>query len=352
MRKSDDKTAEGRRSVTLRDVAAAAGTTPMTVSNVLNNRRGAVSETLAEHVRQVSVALGYRPHANARRLRTQRHQAVGVVLVDPSPYYLSDPMTASMLAGLSAVLSRQGYGAMLLGISPDDVDKASFLREIETDGVCLILSGPPTSRHAVMDRIQAINQPFVVLQEELPDRIIDGAAVYQDDRRGAMALTEHLLTDGPRQMVMLVPQIEWPAMVRREAGVRDSLAAAASPPRLHIVRTADEGYEANQAALAEHVKRHGVPDVLIAGNDRMAVAGMKYLQSLGLDVPGDVKVAGFNGLDSWRYSEPELTTVFSPAFTLGEKAGETMLGRLTAGSFPFRELVLPVRLGVHGSTQA
>jgi LacI family transcriptional regulator len=345
--KAARKPLTGRRAVTLRDVAAAAGTTPMTVSNVLNNRRGAVSEALAEHVRQVSLALGYRPHATARRLRTQRHQAVGVVLVDPSPYYLSDPMTASILAGLTAALSKQSYGTMLLGVAPSQVYEASFLREIETDGVCLILSGPADKRRAVMEKIQAIDQPLVVIQEELPDHIADGASVYQDDRRGAMALAEHLMQSNPKQVAMLVPQVEWPAMVRREAGVRE---VVGNGTKLHVLRTANEGYEATQAALADHIRKHGVPDALIAGNDQMAIAGMKHLQGMGLKIPSDVKVAGFNGLEFWRYSEPELTTVFSSAFALGEKAGETMLGRLTSGSFPFRELVLPVRLGIHAST--
>jgi DNA-binding LacI/PurR family transcriptional regulator len=117
-----------------------------------------------------------------------------------------------------------------------------------------------------------------------------------------------------------------------------------------VVKTASEGFEATQAALADHIKRHGVPNALIAGNDQMAIAGMKLLQDQGFVIPRDVKVAGFNGLEFWRYCEPELTTVFSSAFALGERAGETMLGRLTTGSFEFRELVLPVRLGIHGST--
>jgi DNA-binding LacI/PurR family transcriptional regulator len=67
-------------------------------------------------------------------------------------------------------------------------------------------------------------------------------------------------------------------------------------------------------------------------------------------VPDDVRVTGFNGLEFWRYASPPLTTVFSPAYAIGETAAEAMLERLSTGAFPFRRHVLPVRFSVHGSS--
>ncbi|MHB2167616.1 LacI family DNA-binding transcriptional regulator [Alsobacter sp. R-9] len=343
---------EMRGRATLRDVAALAGTTPMTVSNVVNGRAGQVGREVAERVRKACESLGYRPHANARRLRTNRRQVIGVVIVDPSPSYVSDPLTAAMLAGLTASLGREGYSTMLHGVAPGELDEAPMLRHIESDGICLMLSGDPARRRAMIERVQALGQPVVLLQEEAPADLADVASILQDDRGGAAELARHLFDRPARHAVMLVPTQRWPAMERREAGIREVLRRIAPAPAFHLLRCGDEGFESTQAALSAHVARHGVPDVVIGGNDQMAIAGMKLLAERGLAIPRDVRVTGFNGLDFWRYASPELTTVFSPAYAIGEVAAEAMLGRLREGAFDFRRRVLPVRFAAHGSTLA
>lgn len=344
-----DHASPGRRA-TLRDVARAAGTTPMTVSNVINGRAGQVGKPLAERVMKACETLGYRPHANARRLRTNRRQAIGVIIIDPSPYYVSDPLTAAVLAGLNARLGERGYSIVIHGVSPAALDSVSMLRQVESDGVCLMLSGDTRARRAIIDRVAHLRQPIVLIQDRMPDAAADCASVLQDDFGGARAVAEHLLGGGARRLAMLTPALEWPAMERREEGVRAAVAACGDPVALHVVRGRNEGFEATQAALAQHIEQHGVPDALIGGNDQMAIAGMRLLSDRGLRIPQDVSVTGFNGLEFWRYATPELSTVFSPAYALGETAADAMLARLADGVFPFRENVLPVRFAPHGSS--
>ncbi len=349
-----DKPAANReraRSVTLRDVAKAAGTSSMTVSNVLNNRRGEVSEELSERVRRVAAELGYRPHVSARRLRTRRHMAISVALVDPSPAFLSDPLTAEMLAGLTAVLSAENYSTVLQGIAPKDVESAPFLRSNETDGICLILSGPPAQRALMMRRAASVGQPILVIQETVPDDITDAASVCLDDRRGARTIAARVASPSVRRVAMLVPAQEWPAIHRRARGIREGLRDAGSAATLDTLVCENEGLDASQAALAAYVAENGAPDLLIGGNDQMAIAGMKYLQGSGLRVPDDVQVFGFNGLSFSRYVTPELTTVLSPAHRLGETVGKAMLHRLADGAFRFREQVIPVELVMRGTTR-
>ncbi|HEV2517352.1 MAG TPA: LacI family DNA-binding transcriptional regulator [Devosia sp.] len=340
-----------KKAITLKDVARLAGTTPMTVSNVLNNRAGAVGPDLSARVRRVAQELGYRPHTLARRLRTQRSQIIGVVLVDASPFFLSDPLTAAMLAGLTAALHRLDYSTILHGVRPDEVEQASFLRNIETDGVCMVLAGAKSTRRKVIERVAATNQPLVTMQEAVPDDIKDAAGIHFDDRGGARELTRALVATGVRHVLFLVPALEWAAMLRREAGIREVLGGA-DGVRLSLVKSADESFEACQAALAGFIAKGEVPDAVIGGNDQMAIAAMRYLQAIGKNVPGDIQVAGFNGLEFGRYTTPELTTVSAPAFRLGEAAANAMFHRLDTGSFPFREMVVPVDVILRGSTRA
>lgn len=341
---------DGPQSITLRDVASMAGTTPMTVSNVVNGRAGQVGAELRQRVVAACETLGYRPHAGAQLLRTNRHMTIGVMIIDPSPHYLSDPFTAAVLAGLTDVLTAHGYALLLHGASPDAFMSAPLMRRIATDGICLILSGEPEARRQLFDRIGALGQPIVLIQDTAPDDAHDACSVIQDDQGGAAQLARHVLAQRCRHMVMLVPALAWAAMERRRAGILAELALCADPPEFHIIACAEEGFDETQSALAAHVARHGLPDVVIGGNDRMAIAAMKWLSGQDLRIPQDVRVTGFNGFEFWRYANPELTTVQSPAFQLGEESARAMVARLDAGAFPFRCQVLPVTFMPHRSS--
>jgi LacI family transcriptional regulator len=342
--------AEPRVTPTLRDVARAAGTTPMTVSNVVNGRAGQVGAELRLRVMAACEQLGYRPHAAARLLRTNRHMAVGVIIVDPSPHYLSDPFTAAMLAGLSDVFAAHGYAIVLHSASAEALADAPVVRRIASDGICLVLSGAGEERRRLFERVQALEQPVVLIQDELPDGAGDAASVIQDDADGARLIARHLLGAPCRRAVLLLPALGWCAMERREAGIRAGLAESGAAVDLAVVRTADEGFDAAQMAFAAHCEAHGIPDVVIGGNDRLAIAAMKWLAARGVCVPEDVRVTGFNGLEFWRYATPELTTVHSPAFALGEEAARLLVRRLEDGEFPARRTALPVEFAPHRSS--
>ena len=331
-----------RAAVTLRDVARDAGTTPMTVSNVLNNRAGQVGQDLRARVLATCAKLGYRPHGGAQLLRSKRHMAIGVIIVDPSPYYLSDPFTAAVLAGLTDELRKHGYSVVLHGATHDDIASLPLLQRIGSDGICLFPSGTPAMRRELLDHAAGLGQPVVLIQDDNVDSVRDVFAVTQDDLGGGAELARHLFAQPSRHAVMLLPALAWPAMERREAGVRSHLARMALPPEFHALRCGDESFDATQSAFAGHCANHGEPDVVIGGNDRMAIAAMKWLVERHRRVPEDVRVTGFNGFDFWRYVTPELTTVRSPAFQLGEMGAQAMVRRLEQGSFSARSLTLPV----------
>ena len=337
---------------TLRDVADLARTTPMTVSNVINGRSGQVGAKMTARVLAACERLDYRPHANARQLRTNRRMTVGVIVVDPSAHYLSDPFTAAMLAGLNDVLHAAGYSIVLQGASIDSLASVSLLKRIESDGICLLTSGGLAERRRTITQVAALGQPVVLIQDEIPDSVADGCSLIQDDAAGGAELARHLFERPCRHAVMLLPTVAWAAMERREAGVRAVLAGLAKPPAFHVVRCGDEAYDATQAAFSAHIRVHGEPDVVIGGNDRMAIAAMKLLIARGWRVPEDARVTGFNGFDFWRYASPELTTVLSPAFQLGEQGGQALLARLETGSFAWRQRALPVKFAPNVSSGA
>lgn len=337
-----------RKAVTIRDVAAAVGVTPMTVSNVINGRTNEVSRETFARVMEMCRSLGYRPHASARRLRTDRRMAVGVVIVDPSPHYLADPFIAALLAGLNESLAASGYSIVLHGAVPEKIAALPMMQRIETDALCVFLAGTRAERQRLLADLAALGQPLVLLQEDLAEfegggsGLSDVCALVQDDFGGGAEVARHVLEGGARRIAMLVPGAVWSAMERREAGVRAVLARQADPPALDLVRCGDEGYADTQRAFAAYLAERGVPDVVVGGNDQMAIAAMNLLTSRGHRVPEEVRVTGFNGFEIWRYATPTLTTVFSPAFAIGRQAGEAILTRMTEGRFATRQITLPV----------
>jgi peptide/nickel transport system substrate-binding protein len=342
--------AVNRNGATLRDVARFTGTTPMTVSNVVNARVGQVGPELTRRVMEACAQLGYRPHAAARKLRTNRRMAIGVIIVDPSPHYLSDPFTSALLAGLNDVLGAQGYSMLLHGGSLESVAQAPLMSRIETDALCLVGSGAPGDTAGLLRQLLKLGQPVALLQDDLAEIEGDLYALLQDDRAGGIFVARHMFIERCRHPVMLVPALRWPAMERREAGIREVMAELGVAAPLHIVRCGDESFDDTQAALARHIAVHGVPDVVMGGNDRMAIAAMKLLAERGVFAPGMVRISGFNGFDFWRYATPELTTVRSPAFRLGEECGRALLARLETGVFPARRTVLPVEFAPNRSS--
>ena len=154
-----------KRRPTLHVVAARAKVSTATVSKVVN---GVVAGISAETRRQVETAVretGYRPNRVGRNLRTQRHGAIGLAIVDPSPRFLADPFTTNLVAGLSNELSTNGIGLLLHGVRPGRLSECSLIRNAEVDGLCLNLSGARPDRIAAMRLAADLGQPIVVIQD-------------------------------------------------------------------------------------------------------------------------------------------------------------------------------------------
>lgn len=346
------RTSAAVRRVTVVDVAREAGVSPMTVSNVVNRHHRLMSEATRRQVEAAIERLGYRPHVTGRSLRLDRRFAIGMVIVDESPTFLADPFITQLVAGLSNYLSIQGYGLVVQGIAAARLADAPLIRRHETDGLCLLLSGPAAQRHAMLEMFGSLDQPVVLFQEPVPPAMEDAVAIRQDDCGGALALARRLLGQGVRDILFLKPQLDWPAIDERERGIRAAIARQRrqkrEPGQGHVRFTAlasgGDGFDAVQATLAAHVETHGLPGAVMAGNDQIGIAAMKWLRGRGLSVPDDLRVTGFNAFDAWRYSDPVLTTVVSPAYAMGHKGGEVILGRLQGRNFAERDILLPVVL--------
>ena len=327
---------------TIHAVAARAGVSTATVSKVVNQITVGVAEPTRQRVEAAIRHLGYRPNRVGRGLRSLQRSTIGMAIVDPSPRFLADPFTTNLVAGLTNYLSAAGFGLLLHGVEPRQLKSSFLVRESEVDALCLMLSGSRRERLAYMRLLADLGQPFVTFQDLPVPSIADACFVRQDDRGGAAELARHLMKRRPRQAVLVVSELSWPAVEQRVRGFRSVFEAEGV--ELRFVRCDETRTDLIMAAVDDYLQQEKLPDLVIGQNDQVALAALEVLQRRGHRVPQDVGVAGFNAFSFAAFANPALTTVRSQASELGQAAAEIVLERLQVGRFRAREHVLPVEL--------
>ncbi|MFB7559919.1 LacI family DNA-binding transcriptional regulator [Streptomyces brevispora] len=324
---------------TSRDVARAAGVSQATVSLVLGDKwRGRVSEATADRVREAARGLGYRPNLAARNLRLGRTRTA--LLVVPA---LTNEFFARVYTGAAAVAAEHGFGVVLYP-SPDGTGPARdpfASARAALDGV--IASSMAAD---ALGALHGADLPLVMLDSD-PSAPGPAARVNLDVADGMRQVTEHLLDLGHRRFVHLASAVDtWTFAVRADA-VHEALrgmpgTAVRTVPAALDVRA---GREAAERALSLPGPR---PTAIICDDDILAAGACKAARRLGLRVPDDLSVTGFDDLALATAVEPELTTVQLPAEQVGERGMSALLAVLEGGTAETGSL--PVRLVVRGSS--
>ncbi|MGW1200273.1 LacI family DNA-binding transcriptional regulator [Streptomyces sp. NPDC002536] len=325
---------------TSRDVARAAGVSQATVSLVMGDKwRGRVSERTAETVRTAARELGYRPNLAARNLRLGRTRTA--LLVVPA---LTNEIFARVHTGAARVAAEHGAGVLLYP-SPDGTGPARdpFASARATlDGV--IASSMAAD---ALDALRDGGLPLVMLDSD-PKHPEASATVNLDIADGMRQVAHHLLDLGHRHFGHLAADVDsWTFRVRARA-LADTLRPV---PGATVVRTetatldVTAGRQAAERALTGPGPR---PTALVCDGDVLAAGACKAARRLGLRVPEDVSVTGFDDLSLATAVEPELTTVRLPAEAVGE-AGMRALMAVLDGRTPTAD-ALPVHLVTRGST--
>jgi len=321
----------------------------MTVSNFINDKFQFMSDATRQRVAAAVADLNYRPDTAGRSLRSARHMSVGMIVVDESPLYLSDGSTTQVVSGLGNALNAESYTLQLEGLRARDLQDSSLLRLVRTDGMCVLFSGKPAQRRAMLASVESLNQPLVVFYERFPGEVHDLCCVHQDDRRGGILLAEHLIERGARR-IMIAKMVlnRWHSVDERVRGIRSVVSKRGA--QVDIVACGSGAFSEVQAAVGEAITQGGLPDAIMAMTDQIGIATLKLLKTKGLKVPEQVKVTGFNGFEFWQFSDPVLTTVRAPGYELGQAAGREMIHRLQTGAFSKRAIKLPVELVVGETT--
>jgi DNA-binding LacI/PurR family transcriptional regulator len=308
-------------SITMHDVAARAGVSIKTVSNVVNDYPY-VSDATRSKVEQAIAELGYRPNLSARSLRSGRSGVISLIIPDLRNAYFAELADAVMrqarARGLSVLIEQVAGGR--------DVE-LEILRGPRMQLVDGILYSPLS-----LDREDSAllpDGPMVVLGEQVFDGQRDHVTMANVD--GARAATEHLLALGRRRIVALGTDPHdtlGPAELRLQ-GYREALAAAGIEADPDYVSTVVSWHRSDGANAMREVIASGIPfDGVVAFNDAMALGAMRVLQDAGRRIPEDVAIIGFDDLDETRYALPALSTVDIGREEIAERAVELLIERI------------------------
>lgn len=340
------------RRPTQNDVARAAGVSRGTVSYVLNGQENGKiplsPETIAR-VRQAIAELGYVPDAGARALRSGASNTIGFIIPDTrNPHFWENA------EGVADEARAAGYHLLLSSMELNNQYGLDLFRDLSGRRIdALILMGnvldhSPEAQQILAGSVQR-GLPIVVIRDQrLDDERVD--CVVSDYRAAAAEAMTHLLGLGHRRIAMLYGVVQEMLGIDRIDPYRAALVAAGLPPAPELVAECgprmEEGYQAARQLLALPNR----PTAIVAINDLHAMAAMRAAADVGLRVPHDLSIVGFDDIALARYLTPRLTSAAKDATLQGREAVRLAVNRLREPSLPRQLVELQARLIIREST--
>ncbi len=327
---------------TLEDVAREAGVSPATVSRCLNNP-GIVRPQLKAKVDAAIEKLDYVPHGAARSLASRRSRLIGAIF--PS---LDSALFGGTLEALQSEIADSGYTPVVASSNYDPEQERNHLRNMLASGIDALMLVGAAREASVYRLIRRRKVPYVLTWVAGTDGT--HPCIGFDNRAAAAAVTRHLLDMGHRRFAMISGAT---ANNDRAAGRLAGVQAALEERGLTLdptrIITRPFGVEEGRAALRLLMAREPRPTAIICGADPFAYGALLECQNLGLAVPDDLSITGFD--DMWLSASlpPGLTTLRTPRNEMGTLAGRYMLSVL-AGEETLPPRPLDFELIVRGST--
>ncbi|HZW03831.1 MAG TPA: LacI family DNA-binding transcriptional regulator [Anaerolineaceae bacterium] len=327
---------------TITEVARKAGVSPTTVSHVLNDTRF-VSEGVRTRVQAAMSELGYQPNALARSLRRGETQTIGLVLPDSANLFFAEIGRA-----IEDAAFRHGYSVVLCNTEGDSARERVYtdvLSKKQVDGMVFVATG---EEDGVANALEHSRLPLILVDREL--QIQNADAVLTDNFQGGWLAAQHLLAQGHTALACISGPSRVNPSAERVTGFCEALRAAGLPVEPDRICRGDFHPESGYQNALELLRAPQRPTALFVCNDLMAIGVLRAAAELGLRVPADLSVIGFDDIELAEYTLPPLTTIAQPKQQVGQLAIDLLLERIGEPALPARRVVLPVELIARHST--
>jgi LacI family transcriptional regulator len=322
--------------VTIVDVARLAGVSPSTVSHVLNGKRP-ISQGTKQRVHQSIRELGYEPNPNAQALRGSAAGIIGFLASDITEFF-----STLIIQGVEKVVIEKNMYLLFtsvveFGNQPEEA--LAFLKRRRIDGLIVSLG---VRRHLAFEGLARLKIPVVTINTNLGNLI---PSVEPDDRRGGADAARHLLARGARKPALIAGPLNRLASEDRIAGFVEALTKAGVnfDKRRHVTY-GDFTFASGETGLRGLLDSDTDIDALFCANDYMAAGAINTARKLGIDVPGALKVVGFDNREFGEFWPVPISTFQLPLYDIGRHSAELLLDRMDGRKSDNPHLLLPSRL--------
>lgn len=332
------------RAPTISQVAKEAGISVATVSRVIN-QKGAVTPETARKVQEAIERLGYQPNVWGRNLRRGESRVVLVLVPN-----VSNPFYAPIISGAEDRLSKDGYSILLCMTNADANRRAfylEFLKDGRADGAILM---EPATDDAHVARL-AREYPLVQCCEYCDNQEVSHVSV--DNFTAAYEVVKALADLGHTRIGFVGADNDFISTTFRQKGYQEGLRSLGIPVREadQLLASGDYSFASGVECARRLLDREDRPTALFCVSDVLALGAIQAAREMGISVPGELSVVGFDDVEYASMGYPRLTTVRQPCYELGSTAGELLVEHIRGGAAA-RAVFLDHQIIVRDSTAA
>ena len=311
-------------SVTINDVAKHAGVSMKTVSRVINNE-SSVRQATYDKVMASVKALNYRPNNSARSLAGTRSYTIGFIYDNPNAYYVID-----MQNGLLSQCRQYNYELLIHPCNHQSTDLenelVSLINHSRIAGV--VLTPPFSEMPTVAKLLEKMGLPFV--------RIISGSekgksadsCIFIDDHEAAYSITQHLIDLGHEKIGFLCGGKEHHSSIERLEGYQHALTENGIRPSKQMVIEGEYSFDSGVSGAKKLLSRKNRPTAIFASNDEMAAGALFAARLMGVDIPKELSIVGFEDSPFSRQTWPKLTTAHQPNQFIAQQAADLLISQI------------------------
>ena len=308
----------------MKEVAERARVSASTVSHVLNGTRK-VSPSTRESVLTAIEELGYQPNLLARSLKMRRTFTIGLIISD-----IQNTFFTSVVRGIEDVALGRGYHLFLCNTDEDAAREDEYLEELakkRVDGL-IVASSAPRRNHA--RRLWDENIPFVFMDREIEG--VNADVIRVNNQLGMRLIAEHLTNLRHERIAMVSGPLDKASGYERYRGLRTALANLGVRLEDASVRFGDFRTASGREGTIELLRLSPPPTALVIANNQMTLGALLAIQELGLRIPNDISVVGFDDPEWAPLTNPPLTTIAQPAYEMGVRTMRLLLDRIDGDS--------------------
>lgn len=300
--------------VSIKDIAKAAGVSHSTVSRALSDSSLVSDETKAR-IQRLALEMGYSPNSLARSLVTRQTYTVGVVVTT-----IADPFIAQVVQGIESTAQDHGYTVILCnsGAVPErEISAVETLRSKRVDGVIVTSSRVGA---LYLDHLERIGVPIVLINNHNEESGRYTFTVTVDNRHGGYIATKHLIGLGHRRIAYVTAPADHSSDLDRLTGYQQALGEAGLESDSVLIVPGNGRSDGGERAMETLAGLRPLPSAVFCYNDMTAVGLMTAARQVGLSVPQDLAVVGFDDISFARHCHPPLTTIAQPKTEMGQLA--------------------------------